>query len=172
MTGSQRQQEVMRWLRAEAGFAQLVTVNQAGWPVARTVGALINEDWSVDLVQRRVQFRLDQMRQNPHLEIVWVGTPAPGSRNDHPTVFDYGRRVPRVVFLRGLAEFMGEEWTVMRYHQQSATLRAQGFTKAPDRSAENVREELVGVRVRPVRVRAEGFGEGAQSFAWTIEELT
>lgn len=162
---------VRRFVREEAGFAQVVTVTAEGFPVARTMGAPLNDDWSVDLVQRRIHRRLDQLRRNPRLEIVWVGTPAPGSRNDSPAVFDYGRLVPRVVLLRGVAEFMDEDWTVRRYREQSAPLRARGLTKAPDRDEANVRAELVGVRVRPVRLRTEGFGEGAQSFQWSSEEL-
>jgi hypothetical protein len=31
-----------------------------------------------------------------------------------------------------------------------------------------VRRELVGVRLIPVRIRLEGFGEGAQAFEWTV----
>ena len=165
-------EEVRRFLDEEAGFAQLVTVNADGFPVTRTLGAPVNPDWSVDLVQRRAHRRLGQLRRNPRVELVWVGSPRPGSRNDHPAVFDYGRLVPRVVFLRGVAEFMDEEWTVRRYAELSAPLRARGLTKAPARDPQNVRVELTGVHVRPVRLRAEGFGEGAESFTWTTEELT
>jgi hypothetical protein len=166
------QAEVMRWLRDDAGFAQVVTVNRHGFPVARTMGAPVNDDWSVDLVQRRVHRRLAQLRHNPRLEIIWVGTPAPNSRNEHPPVFDYGWLVPRVVFLRGVAEFMDADWTVARYQQLSTALRMRGCTKAPQRDPENVRQTLVGVHVRPVRVRAEGFGAGAAAYTWTIEDLT
>jgi len=162
---------VLRWVQREAGFAQLVTVGNAGYPIGRTLGAPVNDDWAVDLVQRRAHRRLDQLRRNPAVELVWVGTPAPGSRNDHPAVFDYGRLVPRVVFLRARAELMPTDWTVARYLEQNARLRAAGGgTKAPDRTAEQAAAELAGVRLRPVRVRAEGFGEGAAAFAWDLEE--
>ncbi|HLT09265.1 MAG TPA: pyridoxamine 5'-phosphate oxidase family protein [Micromonosporaceae bacterium] len=163
--------EVKRFLREEAQFAQLFTVGAEGYPVGRTVGAPINDDWSVDLVQRRVHRRLRHIARNPRVEIVWVGTPRPGSRNDRPAVFDYGWLVPRAVFLRGIAEPMTEEETLAAYHRLRAPLLAAGLTRAPDRSAEDVRENLAGVHVRPVRLRAEGFGEGAESFTWPVEEL-
>ena len=165
------QRAVMTFLREEARFAQLYTVSGEGFPVGRTVGAPINDDWSVDLVQRRGHRRLRQLAGNPRLEIVWVGAPRTGSRNDHPAVFDYGWLVPRAVFLRGLAEPMDEEQTVSAYQRLRAPLLARGLSRAPDRSPQNVREALLGVHVRPLRVRAEGFGEGAEPFTWAAEEL-
>ncbi|HUY50286.1 MAG TPA: pyridoxamine 5'-phosphate oxidase family protein [Streptosporangiaceae bacterium] len=164
----QVRQEVMRFITEEAGFAQVYTVNKDGYPVGRTMVAAINEDWSVDLIQRGVHRRLGQLRRNPHVEITWVGEPAAGSVNDRPHVYDWGLLVPRVVFLRGVAEFMDDDWTVVRYQRQTAIQRAKGLTKAPVRSADNVQAELIGIHVRPVQVRAEGFGAGAQSFTWSI----
>lgn len=163
---------VMQFLREEAGFAQLCTVSRDGFPVARTMGVPVNDDWSVDLVQRRTHRRLGQLQRNPRVEIVWVGTPARGSRNDHPAVFDFGWQVPRAVLLRGTVEPMTEDQTLEAYERLRAPLLARGLTKAPDRSPENVREELVGLHLRPVRLRVEGFGESAQAFSWTAEELT
>lgn len=162
------QQAVLTFLAREAGFAQVYTVNGDGFPVGRTMVAPVNDDWSVDLIQRRVHRRLAQLRRNPRVEITWVGTPALGSTNDHPHVYDWGLLVPRVVFLRGLAEFMGDEWTDQQYQRQSAIQRGKGLTKAPLRDAENVRAELVGIHVHPVQVRAEGFGTGPQSFTWSV----
>lgn len=163
--------EVMAFLTQEAGFAQLYTVNRDGYPVGRTMVAPINADWSVDLIQRRVHRRLGQLRRNPRMEITWAGSPAPGSVNDRPHVYDWGLQVPRVVFLRGVAEFMDDDWTVARYQRQTAIQHAKGLTKAPSRSPENAREQLVGVHVRPLQVRAEGFGLGAQSFTWSADAV-
>lgn len=171
MSNPQVLDSVLRWVQQEAGFAQLITVDQGGFPIGRTLGASVNVDWSIDLVQRGSHRRLDQLRRNPRVELIWVGTPSPGSRNDHPAVFDYGRLVPRVVFLRAEAELMPTSWTVARYTEQNARLRAHdGGTKAPDRTAEQVAADLAGVRLRPVRVRAEGFGDGAVAQSWTLEE--
>jgi hypothetical protein len=163
------QQSVFGFLQTEVGFAQLCTVNRDGFPVARTMGAHVNDDWSVDLIQRQGHRRLDQLRHNPRVEIIWVGTPTPDSTNDHPHVFDFGLLVPRVVFLRGVADFMDAEWTVQRFTQLAEIQRAQGHIKAPERTAENIRAELVGVRICPVQIRAEGFGVGARSYTWTTE---
>lgn len=168
----QVQRQVLDFLRTEAGFAQVVTVTRAGFPVGRTMGAPVNDDWSVDLIQRRVHRRLGQLRANPRLEITWVGPPAPDSVNDRPHVYDFGLLVPRVVFLRGIAEFRDDAWTVERYQRQTRINTGRGFTQAPARDAEEVARDLVGIHVRPVRVRAEGFGAGATSYTWTVAEST
>lgn len=164
----QVQREVLAFLREEAGFAQVYTVNRNEFPVGRTMVAPVNDDWSVDLVQRKVHRRLGQLQRNPRLEIAWVGDPAPDSVNDRPHVYDFGLLVPRVVFLRGIAEFMDGDWTVERFERQTAIQRGKGLTRAPERTPDNIREELVGIHVRPVQVRAEGFGAGPQSFTWPV----
>ena len=163
------QQRVLRFLREEAGFAQVVTVNAAGFPVGRTMGAPVADDWSVTLIQRNVHKRIGQLRRNPRLEIIWTAPPAPDSINDRPHVYDFGLAIPRVVFLRGLAEPLDPEETLARFRRQTALHLARGQTRAPEFSDEEVRRELVGLHVRPLRVRAEGFGAGAQSFTWTID---
>jgi hypothetical protein len=163
------QQRVLHFLREEAGFAQVVTLNAAGFPVGRTMVAPIEEDWSVTLVQRTVHRRLGQLRRNPRLEIIWVGPPAPDNTNDRPHVYDFGHNAPRVVFLRGTAEFLDAQETIARFRRQTARNLARGQTLAPDRTDDNISQELVGIHVKPIQVRAEGFGQGAQSFTWTIE---
>lgn len=160
------QREVMRFLTEEAGFAQVFTVNRDGFPVGRTMGAPVAPDWSVELIQRNTHRRLGQLRRNPRVEIVWCGQPAPDSVNDRPHVFDFGLLVPRVVFLRGLAEFMDDDWTVEHYRALSEQHRARGHTRAPNRDAGQVRHDLVGIRVQAIQVRVEGFGAGAQSYTW------
>ncbi|MGH3230123.1 MAG: hypothetical protein ACRDOA_16390 [Streptosporangiaceae bacterium] len=164
----QVQREAMAFVAGEAGFAQVFTINRQGYPVGRTMAAPVNSDWSVDLVQRRVHRRLGQIGRNPRIEIVWVGSPQAGSVNDRPHVYDFGLLVPRVVFLRGEAALMDAQSTVEVFRRQTAIQRGRGLTRAPERSDDNVRAELVGVHVSPRQVRAEGFGAGAQSFTWTI----
>lgn len=169
---AQVQREVMTFLTQEAGFAQVCTIGREGFPVARTMGAPVNADWSVDLVQRAGHQRLGQLRRNPRLVVIWLGSPAPGSANDHPHVYDFGLAIPRAVFLRGVAEFMGTEWTIERFQRLTATHRARGQVKAPERTVADIRAQLVGIRVRPIRVRAEGFGTEAQTYTWTVAETT
>jgi hypothetical protein len=163
------QRRVLHFVREEAGFAQVVTINRDGFPVGRTMVAPLEEDWSVTLVQRSVHRRLAQLRRNPRLEIIWVGDPAPENVNDRPHVYDFGHNAPRVVFLRGMAEFLDADETIRRFRRQTARNLARGQTLAPERSDDNIREQLVGIHVRPIQVRAEGFGAGAQSFTWTLE---
>jgi hypothetical protein len=163
------QRRVLRFLREEAGFAQVVTITRDGFPVGRTMVAPVEEDWSVTLVQRNVHRRLGQLRRNPRLEIIWVAEPSADNVNDRPHVYDFGHNAPRVVFLRGVAEFLDPEETIRRFRRQTERNLARGQTLAPERSDDNIREELVGIHVRPIQVRAEGFGVGAQSFTWTVE---
>ena len=167
-TQDEVERDVMAFLTGEAGFAQVFTINRDGFPVGRTMVAPVAADWSVNLVQRAVHRRLGQLRRDPRMEIVWTGTPAPGSVNDRPHVYDFGWAVPRAVFLRGTASFMSPDELVATYERQTEIQRAKGLTKAPLRTADQIREELVGVHVTPVQVRAEGFGAGAQSYTWAV----
>lgn len=157
-----------RFVQEDAGFAQVYTINRDGFPVGRTMVAVLRDDWTVDLVQRNVHRRLNQVRHNPRMEILWTGPPRPDSVNDRPHVYDFGLEIPQVVFVRGLAEIMSGDEMVATYERQTAIQRARGLTKAPLRSADEAREELVGVRVRPLQVRVEGFGAGATSFTWKV----
>ncbi|WNV76179.1 hypothetical protein [Geodermatophilus sp. DSM 44513] len=158
----------LRFVAEEAGFAQVTTIDRYGFPVARTMTAFLNEDWSVDLVQRRTHARLAQLRRDPRTLVAWIGGPAPGAANEHPHVFDIGRLPPRGVFVRGTAVFTSAAETVACYSRHVSAQRAQGFTRAPLRDADQVVADLVGVHLEPRRVRLEGFGEGARSFDWTL----
>ena len=156
----------LQFVRSEGGFAQVFTINRDGYPVGRTMGAPINDDWTVDLIQREVQRRIAHLRRNPRIEIVWTGSPSGRSTNDRPHVYDFGRQAPRVVFLRGTAEFMDEETTWKRFEALTAKHIAVGQDLAPARTREDVDANLVGILVRPIRIRAEGFGAGAESYTW------
>lgn len=157
------------FVREEAGFAQVTSIDRAGFPVGRTMTAFLEPDWSVALVQRRTHARLAQLRRDPHVLVTWVGSPAPGATNERPHVFDLGRLPPRAVFVRGTAVFTPDDWTVERYLRAVTAQRAAGHTRAPLRTPEQVVADLAGVLVRPYRVRLEGFAEGARSFDWTVD---
>lgn len=157
---------VLQWLHHEAGFAQVYSINKAGYPVGRTMAAPVDDDFTVSLVQRKVHKRLQHWKRNPRSEVVWIGTPAPGSRNDTPHVYDCNLLVPRGVFIRGDAEFVDDATLVQMFQKQTAIHLSRGWTKAPLRTPENIVAELVGVRIRALQVRVEGFGEGAASFQW------
>jgi hypothetical protein len=161
------QRRVLVWLREEAGFAQVCTINKAGYPVGRTMAAPVDDSFTVWMVQRNVHKRIGQWRRNPRTEVIWVGPPAPDSRNDHPHTYDLNLAIPRAVFIRGDAEFLDDDTLVEVFERQTALHRSRGWTKAPLRTRENIVAELVGVKIRPLQVRVEGFGEGAASFTWT-----
>lgn len=152
--------------REEVPFAQVVTLDVRGYPVARTATAFLADDWSVALVHRRTHARLAQVTRDPRVLVVWTGTPAEGATNDNPHVFDVGALPPRAVMVRGTAEPADDAWTEATYRRHLDAQRAAGHTRAPVRDTDQVRADLVGLRVRPFRVRLEGFGEGAQSFDW------
>lgn len=156
------------FVRGDAGFAQVTTTDRHGFPVGRSMTAFLNDDWTVDLVQRRSHARLAQLRRDPRVLVTWVGAPAPGASNEHPHVFDIGRLPARAVFVRGTARFMDDAWTLERYRRHISSQRAAGHTRAPVRDPAQVATDLVGVHVVPFRVRVEGFGQGAQSFDWTV----
>jgi hypothetical protein len=160
------QRRVLTWLHNEAGFAQVYSVNKEGYPVGRTMAAPVDDAFTVWMVQRKVHKRIGQWRRNPRTEVMWVGAPAADSRNDSPHVYDLNLPIPRAVFIRGDAEFLDEAATVEVFQRQTELHRSRGWTKAPLRTPENIVAELVGVRVRPLQVRVEGFGEGAASFLW------
>jgi hypothetical protein len=153
----------------EAGFAQVVTVNRQGFPVGRTMVAPLEEDWSVYLVQRRVHARIGQWRRHPATEIIWTGPPHRDNRNLAPHVYDWCVQVPRVVFLRGAAQFLEDEELVRAYERQCERNGAAGRTLAPERDRDAVVRDLIGVRVEPLQVRAEGFGAGPESLTWQVK---
>lgn len=165
---AQCQQRVRRFLADEASFAQVVTVNRAGFPVGRSMVAPVDDDWSVPLVQRSVHHRIGQWRRNPATEIIWQGSPRRDNRNLFPHVYDWCVQAPRVVFLRGTANFMDADELVEVFAAQSEKNRQAGRTLAPERDRDNVIAELVGVRVRPIQIRAEGFGNGPESVTWHV----
>lgn len=158
------------FVRHEAGFAQLTTIDGRGYPVTRTMTAFLLDGWAVGTVQRRAHRRIGQWRQRPQTEVLWVGTPREGATNENPHVFDLGMLPPRVVSVRGDAEVMPEEWTEEVYRREVTAQRARGHARAPLRTASEVAAELVGVRIRPARVRLEGFGAGAQSFTFDPQQ--
>ena len=161
-------QRVLHWLQHEAGFAQVYSINKAGFPVGRTMGAPVDDDFTVYLVQRNVHKRINQWKRNPKMEILWVGTPAEGSRNDSPHVYDFDLLAPRTVFLRGEAEFIDDATLIEVFQRQTKIHRDRGWTKAPLRDPENITDQLIGVRVRPIQIRVEGFGNGPESFTWQM----
>lgn len=162
----------MAWefLTTEAGFAQVFTINQEGFPVGRTMVAVARPSWDVDLVQRRVHRRIGQLRRNPKAEIVWTGPPRVDSVNDRPHVYDFGLQVPRAVFIRGTARFMSDDELLATYQRQTGRQINLGFTNAPIRTPEKVIEELIGIVIEATQVRVEGFGVGARSYQWNPRE--
>jgi hypothetical protein len=159
------------FVRSEAGFAQVTTLDAAGFPTARTVSAFLSADWTVRLVQRNAHHRLAQLRRDPKILVSWAGPPAPASKNESPAVFDLGLLIPRVVFVQGVAVGMTDAQTWAAYTEHDQRLRDQGNTRAPERDRADVAAGLTGLTVLPRRVRVEGFGAGPEAFTWSPEAL-
>jgi hypothetical protein len=155
------------FVRREAGFAQVTTLDSHGYPVGRTMTAFLEDDWSVVLVQRRLHRRIEQWQRDPRTLVTWAGDPDATSTNEHPHVFDLGLLIPRVVMVRGDVSAMPDDETWFRYQQAMHQHRSAGNTRAPVRTRQQAADELVGVRLCPTRVRLEGFGVEAQSFTWS-----
>lgn len=156
------------FVRQEAGFAQVTTLDAHGYPVSRSMTAFLADGFVVELVQRRVHRRLAQLSADPRLLTTWVGPPAPAASNERPHVFDLGRLPDRAVMVRGAAQVMDDDWTWEVYARHRAAHLARGADRAPARDRAQVAADLVGMRVVPYRVRLEGFGAGAQSYDWTV----
>ena len=156
------------FVREEAGFAQVTTMDAHGYPVSRSMTAFLADGFSVELVQRRIHRRLEQLAADPRLLVIWVGPPAPGATNDQPHVFDLGRVPARAVVVRGTAEVMDDEWTWQVYARHRTEHLARGQDRAPSRNRDQVAADLVGIRVHPFRIRLEGFAQGAQSYDWRV----
>jgi hypothetical protein len=156
------------FVQTEAAFAQVTTIAADGYPVVRTMTAFLEQDWSVSLVQRRLHSRIRQWGKDSRTLVSWLGSPAPGASNESPHVFDINALPPRLVSVRGDVEFMPDDWTVARYEEHVREQRSRGYVRAPHRTAEEVVRDLVGVSLRPRRVRVEGFTDGARSFTWNI----
>ncbi len=121
------------FVRQEAGFAQVTTLDAHGYPVSRSMTAFLADGFVVELVQRRVHRRLAQLGADPRLLTTWVGPPAPSATNERPHVFDLGRLPDRTVMVRGAAEVMDDDWTWEVYARHHADHLARGNYRAPSR---------------------------------------
>lgn len=146
------------WVIHEAGFAQFYTVNKDGFPTGRSMGATLAPDWSVDTVQGNNSryARGRQVQRHPQVEILWL------DYRNHQGM------VPRAVFLRGIAETYSGDRLIATYRAIRARLGGNtGSGHGEDRTDESVLENLIGIHVTPVRIRAEGFGDFTEVIEFT-----
>ena len=153
-TPSDELKERIREFVQDLNMGQVYTVNKEGFPTGRTIGANLNDDWSVDLMQAKDNGRVTQVRRHPQMAIEWNDGGRSGNLN-----------IPKAVFLRGIGETFEGDRLVMAYNKRMDRMEKRGSTR-PRLPEAQVREELVGIHVRPVLVRAEGFGDYAEVFVW------
>lgn len=143
--------EVLKFLQEETGFGQVYTINKDGFPIGRTMGAPIEDDWTIDMIQPNHSKRLDQVSKNPRMEVLWIDTSV---------------RIPRAVFLRGNGKvFLGDE-LLTKYNRRVDISEAKGRSRGPRQEPDAVRANLAGIHFTPVHCRVEGFGERTELFAW------
>lgn len=122
-------------------MGQVITLDSKGRPSVRTLGIRLNDDFSVDIATNKAFKRLDQVRNNPNMMIIWVGEPPEGDA-----------RYPKTIAAKGTARVIeGEElraWYVER--------EAQG-KGIPGRTPDSVVENLGVIHFTPAEFRAEGF---------------
>ncbi len=138
---------VRSWI-LDRHLAQLFTLDPDGYPAGRTVGVLLNEDWTVDCLAERTRHRALQAAANPRVAIMWD---------------DGGQPVPRVLFIRGDAEIQDGPAMLEAHHRRMQNFVRRGEPRSP-RSAEELLRYMVNIRIHPRVIRIEGFGSGTQAF--------
>jgi hypothetical protein len=137
-------------------MAQVWTINSGGFPVGRSVGATLRDGWNINLIQAKDNGRVSQVRLHPEMTLEWND----GGRTTGKLT------TPRVIFLRGRGTLFDGDALVEAYNWRVETMKRRTGSVHHQLSEEEVRARLIGVRVEPLLVRAEGFGEGAEVFQW------
>ena len=136
--------------------AQMVTINRAGMPVGRTLGADLKQDYSVDLLTFPHFWRVKHLRRNPQMLLIWVEGKQPG--------YIY----PRAVFARGSAQILEGDPIVELYGERVAKGDELPHIVRPDMTfkeprilePEEVRQRMCVIRFSIDEIRAEGFSAG------------
>ena len=138
----EQMQQTIREFVGEFGMAQLVTIDKHGAPSARTLGARLIDDLSIDIPTNKKFQRWRQVEANPNMLITWVGTPPPGT----------DAKYPRVIYAKGTGRILQGEELRAWYLEREA--QGKGW---PNRTADTVVESSVVIHFTPSEFRAEGF---------------
>ncbi len=149
--------EALDWVQSYKNFPQLHSVNKAGFPVGRTTWFPIEGDWSIHATGYRGNARVQQIRNNPHLEAMWLDTTGP---------------VPRVVRIRGLGYHTEGESLIRIYNEREDIARAKGDGFGERLSGKDITDTVCCTHITPLRVRLAGFGDGEASLEWDVDPAT
>lgn len=142
---------VRAWI-LDRHLAQLFTLDRDGYPAGRSVGVLLNDDWTVDCLADRTRGRALQAAANPRVAIMWD---------------DGAQPVPRVLFIRGDAEVQEGVPMLEAHRRRMDNFIRRGEPRSP-RAAEELLRHMVNIRITPRRIRIEGFGKGTESFDFVV----
>jgi hypothetical protein len=145
--------EALDWLRSYRNFPQLQSVNKAGFPIGRTTWFPIEDDWSIHATGYRGNYRVKQIRNNPHLEAMWLDT------TETPT---------RSVRIRGLGYHTVDESLVRIYNEREDIARAGGGGFGPRLFDKEITDTVCCTHITPLRVRLEGFGQQDSPLVWDV----
>ena len=145
--------EALDWLRTYSNFPQLHSVNKAGFPIGRTTWFPIEDDWSIHATGYRGNYRVRQIRNNPHLEAMWLDT------TDSP---------PKSVRIRGLGYHTVDESLVRIYNEREDIARAGGDGFGPRLFDKEITDTVCCTHITPLRVCLEGFGKQKSSLVWDV----
>ena len=146
--------ETLDWVRSYRNFPQLHSVNKAGFPIGRTTWFPIEDDWSIHATGYRGNHRVKQIRNNPHLEAMWLDTT--GSQT-------------KVIRIRGLGYHTVDESLVRIYNEREDKARARGEGFGPRLYDTDITDTVCCTHITPLRVRLEGFGEHNSSLDWDVD---
>ncbi len=145
--------EALEWLRTYKNFPQLHSVNKAGFPIGRTTYYPIEEDWSIHATGYRGNYRVKQIRDNPHLEAMWLDTAGSPTKS---------------VRIRGLGYHTVDESLVRIYNEREDKARAGGEGFGPRLFDKEITDTVCCTHITPLRVRLEGFGERDSPLVWDV----
>ncbi len=146
--------EALDWIRSYKNFPQLHSVNKAGFPLGRTTWFPIEDDWSIHATGYRGNARVQQIRNNPHLEAMWLDTMGP---------------VTRVVRIRGLGYHTEGESLIRIYDEREDIARAEGEGFGERLSGKDITDTVCCTHITPLKVRLAGFGNGEASQEWDVD---
>lgn len=155
MTIAEVSAQALSWARSQSRRQHLYTV-QDGFPTGQPAALHAGDDWSVDVLVGAGDAALKAVAGNPRVEVSWIDASHDAAKN----------MIPTIVFLRGMATLLGsadaaEALRAWRLRDEARTSGVgQSLPSKPDSA--NVRV----LRVRPTRLRTEGFGKGLQLYAW------
>ncbi len=145
--------EALDWLLTYKNFPQLHSVNKAGFPIGRTTYFPIENDWSIHATGYRGNYRVKQIRDNPHLEAMWLDT------TESPT---------KSVRIRGVGYHTVDESLVRVYNEREDKARARGEGFGPRLYDKEITDTVCCTHITPLRVRLEGFGKQDSPLVWDV----